>query len=94
MKESFVFKGFEPDDRLRVFAQKSLDRIFSTSPSDATPVAFIEKTAKGFSGHVSVSSNHGTFEAQVQDSNANQVIEKLNSEIKSQLDAWKKIRFL
>ena len=94
MKESFVFKGFEPDDRLRIFAQRSLDRIFSTSPSDATPVAFVERTSKGFAGEVSVSSNHGLFRAEAQGTKADQVIEKLNSEIKSQLDAWKKIRFL
>ena len=94
MKESFTFKGFVPDDQLRVFAQKTLDRIFSTSPSDATPVAFLEKTQAGFLGQVEVSSTHGLFKANIEDKEANKVIEKLNLEIKSQLDEWKKVRFL
>lgn len=90
----FEFFGFEPSNEIRSVAKEIIGHVVGDSPSDASSVAQITKTHKGFEGLLRVSSIAGTFLAHVVEADPVRAMQKLHEKMFEQLSTWKEKREL
>jgi ribosome-associated translation inhibitor RaiA len=88
-----VFSGFDPEHETKTFIAQVADEIYHTAPSDSGIKLVIQKSRGLIKASCRIASQVGTFVAETSGKNPILAIQKLENEIKRQLDSWKMNRF-
>lgn len=89
MSLQFQFFGFDPDDELKKYANRSLDRLLNMSPYGSVPVALLEKTEEGFRCAIALYTQHGPLVSHACQITANQALKRVCEALYQNLGRWK-----
>lgn len=92
--EHFNFKGFDPNESLRVKSYRSLDRIVNRAPSDANVIAVLEKNGELFHCSIEVVSSGFPFSVSMTHRFAEIAVDKAELAALKKLDRWCSSRFV
>lgn len=91
--ETFNFKGFTPNDALKIKADRMLDRIMERAPSDARVTATLEQDGEIFHCSIEIGSSSCPFTVETSHKFAGIAIDRAELNLMRKLDRWHGTRF-
>ena len=88
----FTFVGFEPDEELRIQANRSLDRLLENAPYGSIAVALLEKNEAGYRCSIEIYSRNGPFTGSGSDHTGKGALETVLKILAPRLKRWSEIR--
>jgi hypothetical protein len=92
--ERFYFDGFEPDETLRLKAERALDRISERSPSDASITARLQQVAGAFRCTVEIGSLSCPLSVEETHRIPAVAIDRAEFGVMRRLGRWRGVRFI
>lgn len=87
------FMGFDPEYKIKSLVAQVVDNLYYNAPSDSGIKLALQKSHGLVKATCRIASQVGPFVAEATGKNPISAIQRLENEIKNQLDSWKMNRF-
>jgi hypothetical protein len=91
--ETFNFKGFTPNDALKIKADRTLDMIMERAPSDARVTATLEQDGEMFHCSIEIGSSSCPFTVETSHKFAGIAVDRAELNLMKKLNRWHGTRF-